>query len=316
MKHTLVDDLTVIDFGAHFYPEGVPMPDGKGNREIDEIVGLDRMFDPETVTAEMEEASVDAMVHTTNSYLGHDDAEATARANDALFEYIEEYDEFYGLAALPIGAGGEDAAAEFERSLEKGYNGGGLHETDVKLTDQEMEPVLEVADQTGAPLFIHILNLPNTKYRFNATFGRERGQQESISRVIHDGIYDRYPNLNIVWHHLGGNIAAMLGRIHLQADPGRWASQESMKPFPEFKADLENRVYVDSCGFFGYTGPIRTALEEFPSTQVLFGTDYPWEPRSGDEIRRLADAITESGNRTDAKYVLGQNALDIMVNID
>lgn len=292
------------------------MPDGKGDRELDHTVGVDRMGDPKTVIKELKEAGIDAMAFTNNSYLSHDDVEETATSNDAVLESVQRYDEFYGIAALPIEAGGDEAAAEFERSIDMGLQGAGLNKQEVGLTDSEMEPVLEVADRTGAPLFFHIQKLPSVEYRFNAIFGRERAQMESISKVIHEGIYDRYPNLKIVWHHLGGNLAAMLGRLHLHADPGRWPNQENMKSFTEFKADLEERVYVDTSGYFGYTAPIRIALEELPSTQILFGTDYPWEPRSSKELTVMVNAIKDSGNNRDVERILGQNALDLMVNVD
>ena len=317
MKHTLTDDVTVIDFAGHFYPAGLSEPDHDVDQfSEDEHAGTDRKQDPETVIAEMREAGIDAMVISNTEYMGHDDAEEAAHSNDLLFEAVETYDEYYGLASVPIGAGGEEAAAEFERCLDTGFHGGGLHETDVGLTDEEMEPVLEVADRTGAPVFVHIPHLPNVEYRHNAVFGREHAQQVSISSVIHGELYDSYPDLNIVWHHLGGNIAAMLGREHLHADPGRWPNQESMKSYAEFKADLEERVYIDTAGFFGYTAPIRIALEEFPASQVLFGTDYPWEPRDAEEFGHLADAVFESGTHADAKRVLGENALDLLVNVD
>ncbi|MFB6130411.1 MAG: amidohydrolase family protein [Salinigranum sp.] len=316
MKHAL-DDVTVIDFAAHFYPTDVDEPDSDVEQfSEDEFAGVARKSDPETVLAEMDEAGVDAMVYSNTDYMGHDDPEATADSNDALWATVDGYDEFYGLASLPVAASGEEAAAEFERCLDLGFHGGGLNETHVGLTDEEMEPVLEVADRTGAPLFVHIPDLPNVEYRHNAVFGREHAQQVSISSAIHGELYDSYPDLNVVWHHLGGNIAAMLGREHLHADPGRWPNQESMKSFAAFKADLEERVYVDTSGFFGYTAPVRIALEEFPSTQVLFGTDYPWEPRDAEELGWLVDSILESGTQTDAERVLGGNALDLLVNVD
>ena len=309
-------DREVLDFGAHFYPPELSKaePDVDQFSE-DEFAGTDRKSDVDTVRGEMAEAGVDAMVVSNTEYLGHDDADEAAAANDAMWGHVSGTDVFYGLAALPVGAGGEAAAREFERCLDAGYHGGGLHETDVALTDEAMASVLEVADRTGAPLFVHIPHLPNVEYRLNATYGRELAQQESITRAIHEGLFDRYDELTVVWHHLGGNIAAMLGRTHLHTDPGRWPNQGDMKSYGEFKAQLEERVYVDTAGFFGYTAPIRVALEEFPATNVLFGSDFPWEPRSADELARLAEAVVESTNESDAARVLGGNALDLLVNV-
>ncbi|MDX1747559.1 MAG: amidohydrolase family protein, partial [Halobacteriales archaeon] len=317
MKHTLSEDATVVDFGAHFYPEEIKehLSFTGGGSHSDEYAGLDRMHDPETRIREMKAAGVDAQVNSITTFMGHDDADVVAETNDALVEYVHEYDEFYGLASLPTAAGGDVAAEEFERCIDNGFNGVALNETHVSLTDEEMEPVYEVAESTGAPVFVHVPSLPYIDLRFNATFGRERALQESIAAVIHRGVYDRHPDVKMVWHHLGGNIAAMIGRIHLHLDEGRWPLQEDLKPFDEFKRQLEEFVYVDTSGFFGYSAPIRIALEEFPSTQILYATDYPGEPRGADELAAFIDAITGSANLNDAERILGANALELMVNV-
>lgn len=314
VKSQRSNETDVIDFGAHFYPEDVDEADRAGSRQ-DQHVGVRRIHDAGTQAAEMRASRVDAMVVSNSNYLGHGDADRTATANDALFEHVSASEEFYGLAGIPTGAGGEAAAAEFERCIEMGFHGAGLDETRVELTDEEMEPVLEVADRTGAPILVHIPELPTVDYRLNATYGREFALQKSITRAVHDGIYDRYPNATLVWHHLGGNIASMLGRTHLQTDAGRWPDQDDMKSYEEFKADLEANVYVDTSGFFGYSAPVRVALEEFPSTQLLFGSDYPWEPRDPEELDGLVNTVLESGTAADAERILGQNALDVMVNV-
>ena len=315
MKRTLGDGATVVDFAAHFYPpELADTPAAASNPEKDELAGLDRKHDPEALLAEMRAAGVDAAVLSDPDHLGHDDVEATARANDALLAHVEAHDAFYGLAAIPEGGSGEAAAAEFERCLDRGFHGGGLDKTHRSLTDPELEPVLEVADRTGAPILSHSVKLGNVPYRTNAIFGREHAHQESLYEFVHSGLFDRYPNLSIVWHHLGGNVASMLGRIHLQNEPGRWHDQDGMLSFDAFRATLEDRVYVDTSGFYGYTGPVRTALEEFPSSQVLFATDYPWEPRSAADVRGFLDAVVDSCPRRDARRVVGENALDLLVN--
>ncbi|MGM0590327.1 MAG: amidohydrolase family protein [Halobacteriota archaeon] len=311
-KSTITDEFTVVDFGAHFYPP--ELNPSRGSESI-ERTGVDRVTDLDTQLGEMDEAGVDAMVHSMPYFLGHEDADRTANANDALWDYVSGYDEFYGLASLPTADSGDAAATEFERCLDAGFHGGALDETAVGLTDDAMEPVLEIADRTSAPIFVHVPSMPNVEFRFNAVFGREKAMAQSICSAINRELYDSYPNLNVVWHHFGGNIASMMGRVHLHADAGRWPNQETMKPYDEFKADLEERVYIDTAGYFGYSAPLRIALEELPSTQVLFGTDYPWEPRNGTELGEFVRAVTESVTTGDAERILGGNALDLLVNV-
>jgi predicted TIM-barrel fold metal-dependent hydrolase len=304
----------VIDFGAHFMPEEIDTS-GRPGPEVEQRTGYDRIHDIETQVEEMHEAGVDGAVLSIPYFLGHEDVDRTANANDVLLDIIEDYEHLYGHAAIPIAGGSEKAAEEFERSLDNGYHSGGIDETDVQLVDEEMKPVLEVANETGAPLFIHVPHLPNVQYRFNAALGREFELCKSVCRVVHSGLLDEYPNLNLVYHHLGGNIAGMLGRLHLHIDEGRWPLQDEMKPFPEFKSALENRVFFDTCGYFGYHAPIRTALEELSPSQLLFGTDYPWEPRNADELESFVDTISESSTRDQAKEILGGNALDLLINV-
>ncbi|WP_255152299.1 amidohydrolase family protein [Halorarius halobius] len=311
------DGSRVFDFGAHLHPENV-LPESF--EQFEPYLGAHHT-DIEEYVRWCEEAGIDGAALSQPYYMGHGDGEATATANDALLAEIDDYDQFHGLAAIPTAAGGETAAAEFERCLDAGYSGGALatKSDGIELNDPEVEPVLAVAADRGVPLLVHPkLNeslhpeaLDDT-YRLNAIFGREAALSESIFKVIHDGVLDRYPDLDLVFHHLGGNIAAMLGRIHLQLDPGRWPGQEHVKGYEAFKTQLEQRVYVDTSGFFGYSAPVRVALEAFPSTQLLFGTDAPYEPRPPEEGRAFADAIAEVTSRADADRILGGNARDLL----
>lgn len=310
-----------IDFGAHVYPEA-SFPEVLVGSALDDLIATE-LRDPDEARRLYDDAGIDGLVFSQPYYMGSDDAEATAHANDALLDVVDADDGFYGLAAVPVSAGGNAAADEFERALDAGYHGGAVEtETNgVKLDDTELEPVFEVASRTGAPLLVHPkLNeslhpeVFDDEYMLNAIFGREAALSESICTVVHGGVLDRYPDLNLVFHHLGGNIASMMGRIHLQLDDGRWPGQERVKDYEEFKAQLESRVYVDTSGFFGYETPVQAALEEFPASNVLFGTDYPFEPRSADELAGFVESVeTVAGD--DAERVLDGNARELLVNV-
>jgi predicted TIM-barrel fold metal-dependent hydrolase len=310
-----------IDFGAHLFPSATfPEPIAEGAvRDILE----DRMHDPGRLLELYEAAGISHAALSQPFYMGHNDADAVAAANDALLDIIERYEQFYGLAAIPVSAGGPVAAEEFERALDAGYNGGALEtETNgVELTDESLDPIFEVAERTGAPILVHPKlhqslhpDALSDEWRLNAIFGREAALSESISKVIHEGVLDRHPELNLVYHHLGGNIASMLGRVHLQLDDGRWPGQENLKPFDEFLEQLRSRIYLDTSGFFGYNAPLRTTLEEFPASNVLFATDYPFEPRDAAELREFSASV-EDVAPADADDILHQNAERLLINL-
>lgn len=310
-----------VDFGGHLFPESVfPEPIREG--PLSDLLGP-RLSDPDRVAQLYESAGIDSVVLSQPFYMGSSDP-AVPEANDALLDIVDDYDQFYGLAAIPVAAGGQEAAAEFERALEAGYHGGALEtKTEgVELTDDSLEPVFDVAEAHGAPILVHPKlheslhpEALDDKYRLNAIFGREAALSESICKVIHEGVLERHPDLNLVYHHLGGNIASMLGRVHLQLDDGRWPGQEAVVDYDEFKRQLEERVYMDTSGFFGYERPLRATFEELPVSQVLFGSDYPFEPRTDEELAALEASVGETLSRRDTQRVLEGNALDLLVNV-
>lgn len=319
------DPGTVVDFSTHLYPDEVfPDPDWDSvaamKNDYRDIVDP-LLTDPEAFHDRYRAAGVDVAVLSSPYYMGHHDADRTARANDALMDVVTDYDMFRGLAGIPVPAGGEAAAAEFERSLEAGFHGGALETKSrgVELVDADLEPVFEVAEAYDAPILVHPkLNdslspdVLSDEWRLNATFGREVALSESVAKVVHQGVLDRFPDLNLVYHHLGGNLPAMLGRVHLQLAEGRIPSGPHLKNSREFLHQLEERVYLDTSGFFNHSLPLRAALEKMPATRIVFGTDFPFEHRSADEIATGPDLLSDLASRTDAKRVLAENALDLL----
>lgn len=312
----------IIDFGGHLYPESV-YPDPIDGGPLSDLLGS-KLSDPDRVVSLYSDADIDRVVLSQPYYMGIDDAEAVRTANDELLSVIDDYTEFYGLASVPVAAGGDVAAEEFERALKSGYNGGAIETKTggIELTDPKLEPVFKMAEKYNAPLLVHPKldeslhpeTLDDT-YLLNAIFGREAALSESICKVIHQGVLDDFPDLDLVYHHLGGNISSMLGRIHLQLDSGRWPGQEKVVSYDEFKRYLEERIYLDTSGFFGYHRPLRTTFEELPTSQVLFGTDYPFEPRSSDELATFAESIGSTLSRQDARKVHSENAQQLLTNL-
>lgn len=318
------DGSPIVDFTAHFLADidGAPI-----HECIERTAGAPIHGDPDEARAVQRAAGVDRMVLSQPPHIGSADAAAVRRGNDALLDIIEDDETFHGLAALPVGAGGETAAREFERCLDAGYNGGAIETRSegIEVIDEAIEPVLEVADETGAPLLVHPKLFesvaPGVYERdeplaLNATFGREVALCESVWKVIHRGVLDRYPDLTLVYHHYGGNIAGMLGRIEGRLRRDFWPGIEETKPYPEFRRQFEERVYVDTGGYTDHRGILGSTLSELPASNVLFGSDFPYEARTPEQIEAILAAIEDVTSGTDARRIRGQNALDLLVNLD
>lgn len=315
-------DGATIDFGAHLLPFAPSIPMFE---KIEATAGAPVHSDPEALLDVYETTSVDAAVLSDTMHMGGSDVYAVERANDALLDVVDGYDEFYGLAAVPTAAGGEQAAAELERALEAGFHGAAVETRSegIEVTDAQLEPVFEVAESWNAPVLVHPTlhdslgeGVLDDTWRLNATFGREVALWESLSKVIHEGVLDDYPDLDLVYHHTAGNFASMLGRIELQLERDLWPGLEATKPFDEFKAQLEDRIYVDTSGHYGAHRPLDAALDTFSASKVLFGTDFPFETRTPAGFEKLVESVDDVASPEDARAVKAGNALDLLVNLD
>lgn len=319
-----------VDFGAHFYPE-IPDELKTKHEDIERYDGDPICTDPNSIRDRYATAGVDNVVLSMPHYMGSSDADAVAVANENLLDVVEAHEEFFGLAAIPVAAGGERAADEFQQALDAGYHGGALEtSTDdgTELIDKALKPVFEIANQTGAPILVHPnvsfqeehdndtdkIDEPEDRYKLNSIFGTENALARSMCKVVHEGIFDRYPNLNLVYHHNGGNIACMLSRIELWLNRIHRNDGEHLKTHDEFVEQIENHVYVDTAGYYGAPGPFRKTFEVFPASQVLFATDFPYETLRPETFQKIMDTIDGLRPRSETDAVLGGNALDLLHN--
>lgn len=323
----------VVDFGAHFYSNRLPHRPAKFDA-FDDLVGP-AYSEPEPYAEVQAAAGITGAVLVAPLYVQRGAGPGTgvdevAEANDALLDVVRAHDHFVGgLAAIPFNASGEAAAAEFERCLDAGFDGGvieTINDDGVELVDAAVEPILEVADRTGAPVMVHPRarssmdpehDVLGDRYRGNSIFGREVTLMDSLCKVVHEGVLDRYPGLNLVYDHIGGNLASNFGRLEYQLDTDRWpGDHEHVKDWSEFRAQVEERIYLKLSGYFGYHAPVRAALEEFPSSSILFGTDFPMEVRDAEELRRCLRSVDDLTSQADARNVFSANARDLLVNLD
>jgi predicted TIM-barrel fold metal-dependent hydrolase len=322
---TNANETPVVDFGSHFHVEEMEPVDGPSDH-VDDVD-----TDPERFLEWFKKGGVDNVVLSETYKVGVDDIETGRQFNDELLDVVNEFEDYYGLATIPVGAGGEPAAAEFERCLDAGFNGGFIWSTieGKDFTNQIFEPVWEVADAYGAPILVHPTSTSILKrdypdehvlepvYNINHAFGREALMCGSISKVINSGLLEEYPDMKLVYHHYGGNIASHIGRVQLRQTRSTQDEEEyegTTVSWPEYKDQLENRIYIDTSGHHTHSGPLRMALEQFPASNILLGTDASSEPKTPAELNRHITNVRDAAPREEARQILGQNALDIMIN--
>jgi aminocarboxymuconate-semialdehyde decarboxylase len=178
------------------------------------------------------------------------------------------------------------------------------------------------AAEMNVPVYIHPTNpVSNTSRSYEAeydlihNFGWPFETTLLLSRLVFSGIMERYPTLKVVSHHLGGGMIPFFwGRINETYEPSK---QERLigRILPKSLYDYFSRFYYDTA--VGGSAPaVRCAYEVFGADQLIFATDAPFGPGTGE--RRLANypsVIKSVGlSETDNNKIFGDNARK-MLNI-
>ena len=146
-------------------------------------------------------------------------------ANDGLAEVVAQHSKhFVGWSALlPMNAP-EAAAKEAERALQNGANAVqlGTNANGVPLDVPEFLPIFEVIAKSGKPILLHparTRDMPDyptekySKYEICSVLGWPYETGVTLARLIFSGIMDRFPDLKVIAHHLGGVVPYLEGRV-------------------------------------------------------------------------------------------------------
>src|SRR6266511_2451225 len=130
-------------------------------------------------------------------------------------------------------------------------------------------------------------------------FGWPYDTSVAMVRMVFCGLFDRYPRLKIITHHLGGMIPYYDGRVGagLEVLGSRTSDEDYSKILPSLKRphlDYMHDFYGDTALFGGGIHAVRCGLDFFGAEHVVFATDTPLGPIAPtiDVIKRLdiADA--------------------------
>lgn len=220
-----------------------------------------------------------------------------ARSNDLLADVIRRFpDRFQGFAALATPAP-KAAAAELRRAVsDLGFNGAMLfgRTRERNLDHPDNWPIFETAAALRAPLYIHPQSsVPAVRDSIYAGFGEdmdaalatfglgwhyEAGVQ--ILRLVLAGVFDRFPDLQLVTGHWGEVVLFYLERID---GLGRVAKLE--RPISDY---FRRHVSVTPSGMWS-PRYLRWALEVLGPERILFSSDYPYRFTPDGMARRFLD---------------------------
>lgn len=222
------------------------------------------------------------------------------RTNDLIAATISSYpDRFDGFATIPTTAPRE-AVKELERSVrDLGLKGEMLfgRTMDNNLDHIDFWPIFEMAWHLRIPLFIHPQTPPRAEREacysgFDpqvdltfACFGLGWYYDCGIQflRLVLAGVFDRFPDLQIILEHWGEVVLFYTER--LKAFSRVTKLQRSV-----VDTMRENLYYVTPSGMFSESD-FRHALEIVGIDRILFSTDYPYQYRPGGGPRRFLEQL-------------------------
>ena len=197
---------------------------------------------------------------------------------------------FTALGTVPM-QDGRAAADELERGMREHGLKGVQVLTQVngnELSDPEYAPFWERAEKLGAVVLLH----PNgftearrmTRLYFNNVIGNPLDTTLALHYLIFDGVLERHPALKLIAVHGGGYLAGYSGRI----DHAWGARTDVRNGLPHEPTTYLKRVFFDSVVFTPHQ--LRHLIEVFGASQILMGTDYPYDMAESDPVGHLASA--------------------------
>ncbi len=250
-----------------------------------------------------------------------------AMGNDEIREITEKYPEYYEgfIAGIPFN-NVPASVDEIRRCKEMGARGVQIYTNmNGEAIDQEkFWPIYEICEKLELPVLIHpvggqmVPEYPTeerSKYELWFLIGWPYQTTVAMCRLAFAGIFEDFPNLKIVTHHVGAMIPMLEGRIGngLRMYGGRTApelkealTKTKMKGDP---LDTFKKFYADTASF-GSVSAIRAGLDFFGRDHILFASDMPFDPEKGpgyiDRTLKCIDQLQLS--QEDRTAILSGNA--------
>ncbi len=255
-------------------------------------------------------------------------AELAIIANDEMAELVIKYrDRFCGALATLAMTNMDAALKETDRAIKDlKFCGVYLHTpVDEKPLDApEFLPLYEKMSYYDLPIVIHpmrridhpdYLTEKESKYNMFSLFGWPYDTTSAMARLVFSGIMEKYPNLKIVTHHLGGMVPFYAERIrqftqmfslHGELGEGLFLKKQIVDYFKMFYADT---------AIYGNPTALMCGYDFFGADHIVFGIDFPLGDieHGNRNYRQTINAIEQMGiTDEDKKKIYEDNARKLM----
>ena len=314
----------IIDFQHHYTPPHLlksakvqAMPINRAGK-VPKYYVPPALLDLDEQIRAMDYAGIDMAVLTCGLGMDGSDLEICRLVNDAMQEAVRRHPaRFLTLAHAPA-LGGAKAMEELERCAGEYGVPGVVTTSEIDgrpLDSPELDPFWKTCERLGLYVFVHPALRPNVGEHLDAhdlvrAVGREFSLTTAMLRLVIGGVLDRYPGLKVQFGHLAGNAAVHFGRLRgfLQRENWGTAGDPVHGRVPEGPLEyyLHNNLWFDTAGIFGSVNAVRATLSEIEATRVVFGTDYPLEIRTDEDLKNFVNGLRALG--PDGNAILSSSA--------
>jgi uncharacterized protein len=207
-------------------------------------------------------------------------------ANDQLAAAVATHpDRFAGFATLPT-TDPAAAAAELDRSVTSlGFKGAMIcgHTRGRFLDDHAYLPILERAAALGVPIYLHPtfptpqviqayyggFDAPVSGALATAGWGWHAETGLHALRMVLGGVFDRFPELQVIIGHMGENIPFSLARADERLSP---VATHLKRRVGEY---FQQNFHITTSGYFT-DPPLLCALMVLGADRIMFSVDYPF----------------------------------------
>jgi predicted TIM-barrel fold metal-dependent hydrolase len=271
--------------------------EGRNGREYARDIER-RLIDPETCVREMDRAGIEMCIMSLTSPGAQSVAdpkqasELARTSNDYAAGFIKKFPgRFSAFAAValqdPTNAADELERAvtelEFKGALINGYSNIGPGEEVQYLDEEPLLPFWERAAKLNVPVYLHPREPLPTQTRSIAGYPELIGSAWAFTyetsshaiRLMLSGLFDTYPNLQVILGHLGEGIPYLLPRMQHRLDEQR-EGEKGAKAKQRASFYFAQNFWLTTSGHF-HTSPFLEAVEQIGKDRLLFSVDYPYE---------------------------------------
>ena len=263
---------------------------------------IDRLLDlgPQRI-AHMDETGIDMAILALTSpgvqpFLDLGEAKGIAsRANDQLAEAVARYPtRYYGLGTLAP----QDpawSAAEIRRCAAMGFKGVQInsHTQGHYLDEPQFDPIFRALADEG-PLYIHPATLPDSMMGGmieagldGAIFGFGVETAYHLLRLVTSGLFDRYPDLQVIAGHGCEALPFWLYRTDFMHKAGvRSNRYAAIKPLKHDLFHYMRHNFLGTCSGLPFAPAVKLMIEVMGEDRVMYAMDYPYQ-FVADEVRMM-----------------------------